>query len=202
MESPAILRRRRPAKSCLECRRRKVRCNREEPCNNCMAAKRRCAYQLFASEPIYQHHSTPSSSQSSPFQAEIQRPNATDTNSGHAVTASAGARLTGGTSIVPPSTEISASHLQTEISASHLQTVRNNEHADGFNGEAFLRSTQDLGQTATMSSDHGQSGTLRGLIAQQVGMHPSQLMLMKSRIMKWSHLIFIAKEVRLILWSW
>lgn len=192
MESPAIIRRRRPPKSCLECRRRKVRCNREEPCNNCMMAKRRCAYQLVGNEFIYHHPQTPSSSQSSPFYAEKSRSNGRDTDSDNVVTASSGARLTAGASVVPPPAE----------SGSHLQPVRSNEHADGFNGEAFLRSIQDIGQTAATSSDHGQSETPHRLVTQQASMHSSHLMLMKSRIMRWSHLIFMAKEVRLISYLW
>lgn len=38
-------RRRRPAHSCIECRRRKVRCDRKEPCGQCVAHKApSCAY--------------------------------------------------------------------------------------------------------------------------------------------------------------
>lgn len=38
-------RRRRPAVSCILCRRRKIKCNRETPCNNCVKAKNAtCAY--------------------------------------------------------------------------------------------------------------------------------------------------------------
>lgn len=184
MESPSIIRRRRPAKSCLECRRRKVRCNREEPCNNCMTANRRCAYQLFSNETIYQHHSTPSSSQSSPFHAERKRSKGEHTGHDQTLTASSG--LAGRASIVPSSTE----------PATRLESVRNRGHTDGFNGEAFLQSIQDLGQTGPTNSDHEQLGTPRGLVAQQVGMQSLQLMLMKSRIMRWSDLMFIAKEMR------
>lgn len=185
MESPSVIRRRRPAKSCLECRRRKVRCDREEPCNNCMTAKRRCSYQLFSNEIIYQHHSTPSSSQSSSLHVGKNRSDFRDTSRDRTITASSGLR--GGASTVPPSTG----------TASRLQPVRSNEHADGFNGEAFLQSIQELGQTAATNSDHGQPATPRGVVAQQVGMQSSQLMLMKSRMMRWSHLMFIAKEVRM-----
>jgi hypothetical protein len=36
-ESKPIRKRKRPAYSCVECRRRKVRCDREQPCNQCTA---------------------------------------------------------------------------------------------------------------------------------------------------------------------
>ncbi|KAF6825589.1 hypothetical protein CPLU01_10167 [Colletotrichum plurivorum] len=46
MEQP-IRRRRRPALSCLECRRRKIKCDRNEPCAHCVATRNRCTYRLF-----------------------------------------------------------------------------------------------------------------------------------------------------------
>ena len=42
--NPAHFRRRRPALSCIECRRRKVRCDRANPCRHCIAAKIACSY--------------------------------------------------------------------------------------------------------------------------------------------------------------
>ncbi|KFA69820.1 hypothetical protein S40285_02432 [Stachybotrys chlorohalonatus IBT 40285] len=48
-------RRRRPAVSCNLCRRRKIRCNRELPCNNCLRARR--------PDCVYDHHPPLRSSQ-------------------------------------------------------------------------------------------------------------------------------------------
>ena len=39
-------RRRRPALSCLECRRRKIKCDRTDPCNHCRANKSVCQFVL------------------------------------------------------------------------------------------------------------------------------------------------------------
>ncbi|KAK4166276.1 hypothetical protein QBC43DRAFT_314364 [Cladorrhinum sp. PSN259] len=45
MEREAPKRRRRPAVSCILCRQRKIRCNRESPCNNCLRSKNaECVY--------------------------------------------------------------------------------------------------------------------------------------------------------------
>lgn len=52
-------RRRRPALSCEACRRRKVRCDRDMPCSNCIRARDVnivCTYQLFKPRP--KRHST------------------------------------------------------------------------------------------------------------------------------------------------
>ncbi|KAI2617484.1 putative C6 transcription factor [Hypoxylon sp. NC1633] len=71
-------RRRRPPVSCVLCRRRKIRCNRESPCSNCVKSKSgNCVYENHISNPLFQppretsdlgrlipahqefHHSTP-----------------------------------------------------------------------------------------------------------------------------------------------
>ncbi|KAI1457528.1 hypothetical protein F4805DRAFT_172109 [Annulohypoxylon moriforme] len=46
-------RRRRPALSCLECRRRKIKCNRDEPCAHCISSKLQCTYKVYSDEPVF-----------------------------------------------------------------------------------------------------------------------------------------------------
>ncbi|KAH6627923.1 hypothetical protein F5144DRAFT_577288 [Chaetomium tenue] len=43
----AVRRRRRPALSCQECRRRKIRCDHNNPCANCIRHKTKCSYSPF-----------------------------------------------------------------------------------------------------------------------------------------------------------
>ncbi|CAK7210382.1 hypothetical protein SCUCBS95973_000761 [Sporothrix curviconia] len=47
MAEPEVRRRRRPAVSCTLCRKRKIRCNREQPCSNCLRARKNvtCVYE-------------------------------------------------------------------------------------------------------------------------------------------------------------
>ncbi|KAH7355387.1 hypothetical protein BKA65DRAFT_394092 [Rhexocercosporidium sp. MPI-PUGE-AT-0058] len=45
-------RRRRPALSCLECRRRKIKCDRNEPCTNCVSTRSQCSFELYSNEPV------------------------------------------------------------------------------------------------------------------------------------------------------
>ncbi|CAK7214909.1 hypothetical protein SEUCBS140593_002349 [Sporothrix eucalyptigena] len=47
LAEPEVRRRRRPAVSCTLCRRRKIRCNREQPCSNCLRARKNvaCVYE-------------------------------------------------------------------------------------------------------------------------------------------------------------
>ncbi|KAK4148412.1 hypothetical protein C8A00DRAFT_19752, partial [Chaetomidium leptoderma] len=44
---PTVRRRRRPALSCRECRRRKVRCDHNSPCAHCIRHKTQCVYKPF-----------------------------------------------------------------------------------------------------------------------------------------------------------
>ncbi|KAI2468611.1 hypothetical protein F4781DRAFT_422513 [Annulohypoxylon bovei var. microspora] len=52
MQQQQLRRRRRPALSCLECRRRKIKCNRNEPCAHCIASKLQCNYKVYSDGPI------------------------------------------------------------------------------------------------------------------------------------------------------
>jgi hypothetical protein len=44
-------RRRRPALSCLDCRRRKIKCDRNDPCMNCTSSGLQCKYKRFSRGP-------------------------------------------------------------------------------------------------------------------------------------------------------
>ncbi|KIX06048.1 uncharacterized protein Z518_04022 [Rhinocladiella mackenziei CBS 650.93] len=48
--------RRRPARSCVECRRRKVKCDRNDPCNHCIAAKGKCVYIVYPGQTASAPH--------------------------------------------------------------------------------------------------------------------------------------------------
>ncbi|KAJ5547147.1 hypothetical protein N7494_004732 [Penicillium frequentans] len=49
MERPR--RRRRPAFSCLECRRRKIKCDRKDPCSHCVSVAIQCVHKVFRDAP-------------------------------------------------------------------------------------------------------------------------------------------------------
>lgn len=44
-------RRRRPARSCLGCRRRKIKCDRDSPCAHCVAAGIQCVFRVHRDDP-------------------------------------------------------------------------------------------------------------------------------------------------------
>ncbi|KAG9253572.1 uncharacterized protein F5Z01DRAFT_147121 [Emericellopsis atlantica] len=43
-------RRRRPALSCIECRRRKIKCDRNDPCGHCIATNTQCTFKIFGDD--------------------------------------------------------------------------------------------------------------------------------------------------------
>lgn len=52
-------RRRRPARSCDECRRRKIKCNRQMPCNHCTATRKHCVFSNASSRPTLGNDTRP-----------------------------------------------------------------------------------------------------------------------------------------------
>lgn len=45
-------RRRRLALSCIECRRRKIRCDRNDPCTHCVSVRIQCTFKAYGDEPV------------------------------------------------------------------------------------------------------------------------------------------------------
>jgi hypothetical protein len=51
-EGHQIQLRERNTRSCIECSRRKVRCDRQSPCNNCVRAESECVFPKFRKRPV------------------------------------------------------------------------------------------------------------------------------------------------------
>lgn len=51
MQLKPVRYRRRPAWSCLECRRRKVKCDRNQPCQHCTAQSKQCVFKMYRDGP-------------------------------------------------------------------------------------------------------------------------------------------------------
>lgn len=51
---PRVRRRNRIIKSCLECRRRKLKCDKVQPCTNCVKVSRQCHFIAPGSDPVAQ----------------------------------------------------------------------------------------------------------------------------------------------------
>ncbi|PYH89264.1 hypothetical protein BO71DRAFT_488077 [Aspergillus ellipticus CBS 707.79] len=89
VSQPGKHRRRRPsALSCRECRRRKIKCDHNAPCAQCMRHRTRCIYKAIATSPPPSQPSSPSTStQDGPpghqtFRSEVQTPPVTEAAQG------------------------------------------------------------------------------------------------------------------------
>jgi hypothetical protein len=92
-QTPRIMRRRRrPPRSCDECRRRKIKCNRQMPCNHCTATRKHCVFSNAASRPTLNYGNETSSGrpigpQVTPQQPSEPVPAVTDSSGNSAVLA-------------------------------------------------------------------------------------------------------------------
>ncbi|KAI1856941.1 uncharacterized protein JN550_013577 [Neoarthrinium moseri] len=59
MQAPRRQQRRRPPRSCAECRRRKIKCDRDQPCSQCVLSNGRCLYDGGAGNTTSQHQRRP-----------------------------------------------------------------------------------------------------------------------------------------------
>lgn len=187
-------RRRRPALSCLECRRRKIRCNRNDPCANCTSAKARFIYKVYSNE-VARQHPQQGSSLSSTLNLSAYAPSPL---------AQAQQINTNG-----PITDdyYHPSELQTDVAVSAGQNdtpatpgCDNNQppnHAQdaGPDLRDLLQRLQKLENSSASAPVHGLSETNWHILKRQCGLQDSQVALNKTRILGWSHWMGTATEV-------
>lgn len=125
MEKQQQRRRRRPALSCRECRRRKIRCDRNDPCNHCVRHKAQCTYKLYGDvgddrpEP---DRSVSPGQQPSPSQAELQGHQLDGDNEAHVGSATARA-----SSVCNPLSAHNQQRQAPSLSPSHSHSVAHNQ---------------------------------------------------------------------------
>lgn len=149
-------RRRRPALSCLECRRRKIKCDRNEPCTNCVTAKTQCIFEVLSNEagPAIRLQTQPGHSRDS---MPSPSPSSINHNDIPINIGSNDARL-------PDRMQSEASDLR----------------------DLFLR-VQKLEKSSTFNPMHANSVPGLNLLTGQTGLHDSEVILNKTRLLGWSH---------------
>lgn len=186
-------RRRRPALSCLECRRRKIKCDRSDPCAHCVSNKATCTYRLFRSETA----SRPSGSRPSP-PADSSSPAARSARTQPVLGAP---DLTteqhhGGA----PGTRVAESELPgSENNINGLGMPAPNRHQfAGITPGDLLSREERFNKFSASSPLHGLSETGQEILTSQLGLEKSQIFLNKTRTLRSSHWMGAAKEVSLI----
>ncbi|KAI0387465.1 hypothetical protein F5Y04DRAFT_4916 [Hypomontagnella monticulosa] len=187
-------RRRRPALSCLECRRRKIKCNRNEPCAHCVSAKLQCNYKVYSDEPVIARpaqRGVPRADISSPstlIASPLTQPEQTNTST--LVTEPWG-----------PSAEGEADQPSVAETLRILNSLGRNDSqppnqaqdiAPGIVG--VLQQGQKPEKSSAPSPIHGLSESGRDILSRQLGLRDSQIILNKTRILGWSLRIGTAKE--------
>lgn len=177
MESQ-IRRRRRPALSCIDCRRRKVKCDRSDPCGQCIAARIRCVYRTY-------------SAPQQPLQPQLQRQPSASTPSVSAPSPSIQVQQLGAHRFTPPLHP----SLQGGVTAAAQNDSLIDPRLKDPNHERQPQSLQDLNRLPTPASTAAPSDTSRELLTRQSGVPDSRVILNKTRIVRWSHWMGTAEEV-------
>ncbi|KAK5196206.1 hypothetical protein LTR99_004995 [Exophiala xenobiotica] len=196
-------RRRRPALSCLECRRRKIKCDRNEPCTHCVSAKIQCTYKFYADPPVDQRQPTegssalrptlsplavtPSSASAHAVRNVSDRPTPVPENFVHPW----GPRATAAASPQQPRDD----NLHATSRSDNRPQLASNESPDL---QDLLQRIKKLEGSAANNPLNALSETTQDILARQSGLRDSQTMLDKSRIVRWSHWMGTAPEFHLI----
>ncbi|KAL7621971.1 hypothetical protein AAE478_007472 [Parahypoxylon ruwenzoriense] len=200
-------RRRRPALSCLECRRRKIKCDRNDPCAHCVSAKSQCAYRIYGDEPVAREQQQPLSRPGSP---QLSR----STRSVFGLSPLDQARQANSNGPVPESGNHAPWPSVAAIAAAAAVVGQNGQGNPGRdaarspylvqgaepNLQDLLQRIQKLEETSKprLNPIRGLSETGRHILARQTGLQDSEVILNKTRILRWSHWLGTVQEFETI----
>lgn len=172
----AVRRRQRRVLSCMACRRRKIKCNREQPCQHCMETRQQCNYE---GPPSPQQWQIPKRVQKT---VPKSVPKAQE-NNWRSIIFSPEANTPAGASG-------SSNHQQTSPTPPTLLNSPSPSHpvtASRHTGRA---------QEFLPSSYHAQNFKRdEDMFARKSAAHDSQMVLDKTRILRWSHWMGAGQEV-------
>ncbi|OIW29326.1 hypothetical protein CONLIGDRAFT_615196 [Coniochaeta ligniaria NRRL 30616] len=187
-------RRRRPALSCLECRRRKIKCDRNDPCAHCVSTKSPCSYKTFNDKSVFQPQPQQgagswrlaSSLSASPLAlAEVQQTSTNNSISEH------GNHPSGPRIVIPPA--VRQDGIPNALGRDDTRPTESVRATEPDLRDLFKR-VQKLEESSASNPIHGLSQTGRDILARQCGLQDSQIILNKTRILRWSHWMGTAQE--------
>lgn len=185
-------RRRRPALSCLECRRRKIKCDRNDPCAHCVSAKTRCTFKVYSSEPVTQQQLQQGSSWNSAASplAEASLPFA----QAQLISTNGPILEHMNNTQGPQVTAVAAAGQNDGLGHDHIEPLKHAQN-DEPDVRDLLRRVRRLEESSAASPNLGLTETGRDILAQQSGLQVSQIILNKTRILRWTHWMGMAQEV-------
>ncbi|KAF2094645.1 FAD/NAD(P)-binding domain-containing protein [Rhizodiscina lignyota] len=190
------VRRRRPALSCIGCRRRKIKCDRNDPCAHCVSTRTQCIYSNGShvrQQPQQANSGDSITSPSVHAPSPLPRTQQVSTNGSIAeygshpsVTVAAPAPI--GVQNATPSSlgrdDIQRPNLVHDVEPD----LRN-----------VPQRAQRLADTSASNPIHELFENGRDILARQSGLQDSQIMLYKTRILRWSHWMGTAPEFATII---
>ena len=201
-------RRRRPALSCIECRRRKIRCDRNDPCTHCISVRIQCTFNVYGDESV--GHQQPQQDTASGLSV-LALTNGPMAEHGNQL-------LTSATSPSDQARHIGANRPTTErrnhlcgprdpaAAARHNDTlntlggddIRSSNRAQDVESDIrdLLQRVQKLEGSSASSPNRALSKTGRDICERPSGPHESEIVLDKSRSLGRSHPIKMPQEVQ------
>ncbi|PTB66685.1 hypothetical protein BBK36DRAFT_1198111 [Trichoderma citrinoviride] len=174
-------RRRRPALSCIECRRRKLKCDRKSPCSRCISTETQCTYTIYFQDKLRARHwqdgrtHVPSSSMPSPSTVFLaSTPSHVDTNG-------------------PTESALGPNDPSNAPTANEIQIPNRPRPVDPELNDLRGR-VQRLERSLVHVPVHDLTQAGRDVLAGESGLPDARIILNKTRIMRWSHWVGIAKE--------
>jgi hypothetical protein len=198
MEEEQPKRRRRPALSCLACRRRKIKCDRASPCARCISTSTQCTYRGRGGESLV---IVPSSPQDGEGYATSASPRTSRTSPVAQARAVNGDMPTTRHGFYPPTpaaagTAARSARVDHSDGANHSGTgtpALVQEAVPGF--QDLRQRVRKLEQLSVLGPVHALAETGRHILTRQIGLQDSEVALKKSRLLRWSDWIGIAPEV-------
>ncbi|KAI0970164.1 hypothetical protein F4678DRAFT_437701 [Xylaria arbuscula] len=192
-------RRRRPALSCLACRRRKIKCDRANPCARCVFTSTRCTYRVVGSETASasQAHTQKDAEDpatSSPRASPLPLARVIDEEisaTGHEEHAPAPRVYA--TASVAPQAEWSVVASRNDA----LGSIRPQETTSDFRD--LGQRVRKLEELSASNPIHGLAETGRHILARQAGLRDSaEISLKKTRLLRWSDWMGTAPEFQYV----
>jgi hypothetical protein len=166
-----VSKRRRPALSCVGCRRRKVKCDRNDPCTPCKTTHAQCTYKACSKVGVSEQQAYTTTL---PNSLGVLDP---PTLQGFSATAA-----------VVPSSSSSTLDGNTILSPNHTGNAQPQlQH--------LLLRIKNLEDSRASSSFHDLYETSQKMLARQFELEDPHIPLNKTRILRWSHWMGKAREV-------
>ncbi|PKS06059.1 hypothetical protein jhhlp_007893 [Lomentospora prolificans] len=180
-------RRRRPALSCVECRRRKIKCDRISPCAHCVSNKADCIYRAYNDRPspLREHHRSPTLSPSAPVHP-VPRSVRRGQQSYRTSTLTASTPHSALSPPLVPRREVETQDSHRNDGRNQLESLA--DHRDSpVDFRHLLQRVRKLEASSASNSTHPPSDTSRDILSLQSGpVQDAQILLNKTRVLRWS----------------